>query len=91
MNRYPAEPWEDVGIGIFSGQEITGIQFVASYSTVFNEDIGLSNGIMISIIIYAIEVLGAFIALFLIRAVDGWRIWRIVSAKLSASNKYPPA
>ncbi|KAK9329891.1 hypothetical protein V1520DRAFT_342169 [Lipomyces starkeyi] len=25
-----------------------------------------------------------------VRAVDGWRIWRIVSAKLSASNKYPP-
>ena len=53
-------------VGILGRQQIAGIQFVAAYSTVFIQDIGLSNGFVVTTIIYVVEVVGAFIALFLI-------------------------
>lgn len=53
-------------VGMLVGSQITGIYFISSYGTVFVELVGLENAFEISIIIYVVEVVGAFIALFLV-------------------------
>lgn len=53
-------------VGMMAGQQITGIQFISSYSTVFVESVGLKDPFLISIMIYCIQTVGAFISLFLV-------------------------
>ncbi|BFZ59655.1 hypothetical protein YB2330_000669 [Saitoella coloradoensis] len=53
-------------VGILVAQQITGVQFIFSYATVFVRDIGLGSAFLITIIIDVCEVIGVVISFFLI-------------------------
>lgn len=55
--------------GILVAQQITGVQFIFSYATVFIEDVGLSDAFLWTIIIDICEVLGVVISFFLVNRI----------------------
>lgn len=52
--------------GILVAQQVTGVQFIFSYATIFIEDVGLSDAFLWTIIIDICEVLGVIVSFFLV-------------------------
>lgn len=55
--------------GILVCQQITGVQFIFSYATIFIEDVGLSHPFLWTIIIDIIEVLGVVASFFVVNRI----------------------
>ena len=53
-------------VGILVGQQISGVQFIFSYTTTFFTLVGLDNTFIITIIVDVIEVLGVLASFFIV-------------------------
>ncbi|EPQ32273.1 uncharacterized protein PFL1_00470 [Pseudozyma flocculosa PF-1] len=54
-------------VGILISQQIGGVQFIFSYSTVFFASVGLTNSFLMSIIVTVIEVVGVLVSFPLVQ------------------------
>ena len=49
-------------VGILAAQQISGVQFISSYTTTFMQSIGLDDAFLITIIVTVIEVVGVLLS-----------------------------
>ncbi|KAK7449812.1 hypothetical protein VKT23_013288 [Stygiomarasmius scandens] len=53
-------------VGILVAQQVSGVQFIFSYATVFFEDLNIATPFIITIVVDIIEVVGVIVSFFLV-------------------------
>lgn len=71
--------------GTLAAQQITGVQFIFSYATVFSEDLHIANPFLITIIIDIIEVVGVLAGFFVVERFNRKPLLLITTAIMIAS------